>query len=308
MDEYSNYEAWRVLPEELQHPSIIRLIESSLAEDLSPEAETGVLGQDMLSRDVTSAATLDKSQQLKGKITAKSSGVVAGLGVAAAAFKRVDAGVSFIRLVLDGEEVRPGQVLAEVFGPGQAILVSERTALNFLGRLSGIATLTHQFVDAVRETKATILDTRKTVPGFRLLDKYAVRQGGGSNHRMGLYDMALIKDNHIDAAGGVAQAIQKVRMHVGVQIPIEVEVKNLEELREALAFKVDRILMDNMDLATLREAVKITNERAPLEASGNIDLETVHSIAETGVDFISVGALTHSAPVFDVSLRLSHRE
>ena len=299
--------AWQVLPANLQHPAVYRLIESSLAEDLSPDADPNALGQDIFSRDVTSTATLDQDQRLNGKITAKSSGVVAGLPVAAAVFKRVDAEISFIRLVLDGEEVQPGQVLAEVFGPGQAILVAERTALNFLGRLSGIATLTNQYVDAVLGTKSIILDTRKTAPGFRLLDKYAVRQGGGSNHRMGLYDMALIKDNHIDAAGGVAQAIQKVHQHIGGQIPIEVEVKNLDELQTALTCTVDRILLDNMDLSTMREAVKIAGGRVALEASGNVSLTTVRDIAETGVDFISVGALTHSAPVFDVSLRLVKR-
>jgi nicotinate-nucleotide pyrophosphorylase (carboxylating) len=183
-------------------------------------------------------------------------------------------------------------------------LAAERTALNFLGRLSGIATLTRRYVDAVAGTKTVILDTRKTAPGFRLLDKYAVRQGGGQNHRMGLYDMALIKDNHIDGAGGLQAAVEGVEKRYGDHIPIEIEVKDLYELKAALALKADRIMLDNMDLDTMRQAVNLTAGRVPLEASGNVTLETAPAIAETGVDYISVGALTHSAPVLDVSLRL----
>jgi nicotinate-nucleotide pyrophosphorylase (carboxylating) len=182
--------------------------------------------------------------------------------------------------------------------------MAERTALNFLGRFSGIATLTRKYVDAVSGTKTKILDTRKTAPGFRRLDKYAVRMGGGTNHRMGLYDLALIKDNHIDAAGGVIEAVEKTRQKYGDQILIEVEVKNLEELESALSLSADRIMLDNMDLETMREAVSLADRRMPLEASGNVTLKTVRQIAETGVDFISVGALTHSAPNFDVSLTL----
>ena len=184
------------------------------------------------------------------------------------------------------------------------MLTAERLALNFLGRLSGIATLTNSFVQEVSGTNAIILDTRKTLPGFRHLDKYAVRMGGGHNHRMGLYDMVMIKDNHIDGAEGIQAAVDRVRQKYGAKYPIEVEVKSLEELETALALNVDRIMLDNMDLVDMRQAVERTNRRVPLEASGNVSLESIRSIAETGVDFISIGALTHSVPVFDFSMRL----
>ncbi|MFH1633028.1 MAG: carboxylating nicotinate-nucleotide diphosphorylase [Chloroflexota bacterium] len=301
----SNIPTCKVLPLELQHPAVIELIELSLVEDLSPRATVDSFSQYLATGDVTSAATLDETQTLKGQITAKSSGIVAGLPVAEAVFKRVDAAINFEAVVSDGLKVQSGQVLATISGLGRAILTAERPALNFLGRLSGIATLTHRYVDAVIDTGTVILDTRKTAPGFRLLDKYAVRQGGGTNHRMGLFDMALIKDNHIDAAGSVSNAIQKVRNAYGTKIPIEVEVKDLEELQTALTLLVDRIMLDNMPPEMIRKAVKISNGRVPLEVSGNVNLETVRAIAKTGVDFISVGAITHSAPNFDVSLRLS---
>ncbi|MBU1662553.1 MAG: carboxylating nicotinate-nucleotide diphosphorylase [Chloroflexi bacterium] len=300
-----NIPTCKVLPLELQHPAVIELIELSLVEDLSPRATVDSFSQYLATGDVTSAATLDETQTLKGQITAKSSGIVAGLPVAEAVFKRVDAAINFEAVVSDGQKVQSGQVLATISGLGRAILTAERPALNFLGRLSGIATLTHRYVDAVIDTGTVILDTRKTAPGFRLLDKYAVRQGGGTNHRMGLFDMALIKDNHIDAAGSVSNAIQKVRNAYGTKIPIEVEVKDLEELQTALTLLVDRIMLDNMPPEMIRKAVKISNGRVPLEVSGNVNLETVRAIAKTGVDFISVGAITHSAPNFDVSLRLS---
>jgi len=305
------------LPPDLQHPAVWSLIERSLAEDLTPQDDLASLGADITNGDITSAAILGESTILGGQITAKSPGVVAGLPVAQAVFEWVaahtspviSAGVSgeisFEPSAADGEKVSRGQVLARVSGPGRSILAAERTALDFLGRLSGIATLTRRYVEAVAGTKAVILDTRKTAPGLRRPDKYAVRQGGGANHRMGLYDMILIKDNHLDAAGSVTEAVRRARRHHGGRFLIEVEVKNLAELEEALGLEVDRIMLDNMDLATMREAVRITGGRVPLEASGNVNLDTVRAIAETGVDFISVGALTHSAPVLDVSLRLS---
>jgi nicotinate-nucleotide pyrophosphorylase (carboxylating) len=192
-------------------------------------------------------------------------------------------------------------VLAEVAGPARALLTGERVALNFLGRMSGIATLTRQFVEAVVGTKAVILDTRKTVPGLRLADKLAVELGGGQNHRTGLWDMALIKDNHIDFAGSITAAVRRVR-DAGVTAPIEVEARTLDHVREALALGVEQILLDNMTLDVMREAVHITAGRAKLEASGNVTLANVLEVARTGVDYISVGALTHSAKVFDVSL------
>ena len=199
----------------------------------------------------------------------------------------------------------PPVTVAEVDGPLRAILAGERTALNFLGRLSGIATLTAQFAAAVYGTKARILDTRKTTPSWRSLEKYAVRMGGGVNHRIGLYDMVMIKDNHIDAAGGITQAVNAVRgSGLSDGLAIEVEVRTLDELREALSLNVERIMLDNMDEAMMREAVAITAGRTPLEASGNMSLDRVRAVAETGVDFISVGALTHSAPALDLSMKI----
>jgi len=192
------------------------------------------------------------------------------------------------------------QTLAVLAGPARSLLTAERTVLNFLGRISGIATLTHQFVDAVSGTHAVILDTRKTAPGLRMLDKLAVLRGGGKNHRVGLYDMMLIKDNHIDFAGSLEEAVRRARAsRIGVEI--EVETRTLDDVRRALALNVGRILLDNMPVEMMSEAVRITNGRAKLEASGNVDLGNVQRIAETGVDFISVGALTHSAKTFDVS-------
>lgn len=213
----------------------------------------------------------------------------------------LDKQIKFSPKVSDGDRISKGQLLAEVSGKGRILLSSERVSLNFLQRMSGIATLTHQYVDAVRGTSAIILDTRKTAPGLRLLDKWAVQLGDGVNHRFGLFDMVLIKDNHIAAAGGITQAVTRVWATDKKNRLIEVEVKNLEELREALSLKVDRIMLDNMDLKTMREAVLFTAGRVPLEASGNVTLENIVLIAETGVDMISVGALTHSVRALDIS-------
>ncbi|NIM92263.1 MAG: carboxylating nicotinate-nucleotide diphosphorylase [Anaerolineales bacterium] len=292
-----------MLPESLQHPTVLALLEISLAEDLSPVgiSKTTI---DPYHNDVTSAATLAQEVQLRGKIHTKKSGIVAGLPVAEAVFKFIDPKVKFKCDVVDGDRLDEGQILAKVNGPGPVLLAAERTALNFLGRMSGIATLTRKFVDAVAHTNAIILDTRKTAPGHRLLDKYAVRQGGGENHRMGLYDMVLIKNNHIDSAGGIEAAVEKVRLEYGHEYAIEVEVRTLNELEIALSLHPTRIMLDNMDLETMRRAVDHTQGRAPLEASGNVNLETVASIAETGVDYISVGSLTHSAPVLDISMHV----
>jgi len=192
-----------------------------------------------------------------------------------------------------------------VRGPGTGVLSGERVALNFLQRMSGIATLTHQFVEAVKGSKAVILDTRKTAPGLRVLDKLAVRLGGGENHRFGLYDMVLIKDNHIAAAGSISQAINKVRASIGKALAVEVEVKSMAEFEEALAFRPDRIMLDNMSLQDMSRAVALAAGRVELEASGNVTLENVTDIAGTGVDFISVGALTHSARALDISLEIN---
>lgn len=257
--------------------------------------------------DITSKATIAVDARIHGKIFAKATGVIAGLAAAKAVYQCVDPNVVFEPQIEDGSLVVPGTLVCTVSGRGRSILTGERVALNFLQRLSGIATLTAQYVQAVAGTKAVILDTRKTTPGWRLLEKYAVRMGGGQNHRIGLYDMVMIKDNHIEAAGGISAAVGLVRAYPEAKgLPIILEVENLNQLREALKLGVDRILLDNMDEVTMREAVAITGGRVLLEASGNMTLERVAAVAATGVDFISVGALTHSAPALDLSMRLEN--
>ncbi|HKL87873.1 MAG TPA: carboxylating nicotinate-nucleotide diphosphorylase, partial [Salinibacter sp.] len=253
--------------------------------------------------DVTSVATLDPDAHLEGRLLAKADGVVSGLPLARALFQLVDERLVLEPCVEEGERVTAGQTVARVAGPGPPLLTAERPALNLVGHLSGISSLTRRFVDAVAHTEADILDTRKTLPGARRPNKYAVRQGGGHNHRLGLFDMVLIKDNHIDGAGGITAAIEGVRAEHGDQYPIEVEVKTLDELDEALPLSPDVILLDNMDPPTLREAVARADGAVPLEASGNVTLDTVATVAETGVDRISVGALTHSASTLDLSIR-----
>jgi nicotinate-nucleotide pyrophosphorylase (carboxylating) len=257
--------------------------------------------EDIGSGDVTTDSIVPANASLRGRIIAKQTGVVAGLNVAEAVFRALDQRITFTLQVSDGARVETRTVVAEVAGPARALLTGERTALNFLGRMSGIATLTRQFVDAVSGTSAVILDTRKTAPGLRFIDKLAVRLGGGQNHRTGLFDMVLIKDNHIDFAGSITAAVARVR-EAGVKVEIEVEARNLDDVREALALGVEKILLDNMTFELMREAVQITGGRAKLEASGNVSLETVLEVARTGVDYISVGALTHSPKVFDVSM------
>ncbi len=293
------------LPDTLRHFTVAETIKLALAEDLSAEGMLDITEANLPSRDVTSVSTLNPKVLLHGRIIAKEAGIVAGLPIVKLIFCLVDPNVEFTFRKRDGQSVEAGTLLAEVHGSGAAMLAAERTALNFLGRMSGVATLTRQYVDAVGWTKAVILDTRKTAPGLRVIDKYAVMVGGGQNHRMGLHDMVLIKDNHIDGAGGITKAIKSVRKKFGARYPIEVEVKNLGEFVEALSQQPDRIMLDNMSLELMREAVSINVSNIPLEASGNVSLETVRAIAETGVDFISVGALTHSAPVFDVSMRMA---
>ncbi len=266
------------------------------------------LEEDLGDGDVTTLCTVPAEAMLNGQFIAKQAGVMAGLEVARLTFTLLDGRVRFTSRVRDGAPVATGGVLAEVRGPGRALLSGERSALNFLQRMSGIATLTRRFVEAVRGTRAVILDTRKTAPGLRALDKWAVRLGGGQNHRFGLYDMVLVKDNHIAAVGGIAQAVARVRAGDAQKRLLEVEVKNLDELREALTLGVDRILLDNMFPAEMRQAVEITAGRVPLEASGNVSLENVTDIAATGVDYISVGALTHSVRALDISLEMGTLE
>lgn len=261
------------------------------------------IAEDIATGDATSNAILSPDLRLEAHIIAKQEGVVAGLPIAEAVFRRVDVDLHVIHRIRDGESVTPGDRVAEVYGPGRTMLAAERIALNFLQRLSGVATLTRAFVDAVSGTQATILDTRKTHPGYRALEKYAVRMGGGQNHRMGLYDMMMIKDNHIDAAGSITKAVERARSK-RPDLSIEVEVRNLDELQEALALDVDQVMLDNMSLEEMREAVALVDGRVALEASGGVTLESVAAIAATGVDYISVGALTHSAPALDLSMKV----
>lgn len=269
-------------------PEILAAIQQALKEDIG-------------SGDVTTDSIVPPGAAMSGQIIAKQNGVIAGLDVAGATFSLFDRGVEFTPRIAEGARVENRQVLADIAGPARALLTAERTALNFLGRMSGIATLTRQFVDAVAGTKAVILDTRKTAPGLRLVDKLAVKRGGGQNHRLGLYDMILIKDNHIDFAGSLAEAVQRARA-AATRLEVEVEARTLEDVRATLELRVERILLDNMPPEMMAEAVKMTRGRAKLEASGNVSLDNIRTIAETGVDFISIGALTHSAKVFDVSL------
>ncbi len=260
------------------------------------------LNEDLGSGDVTTNSIVSAEASASAQVVAKQDGIVSGLSVAQQVFLMLSREMRFTSTLSDGVHVVRGQTLLELTGPTRAILSGERTALNFLGRMSGIATLTRLFVDAVAGTKAKILDTRKTAPGLRGIDKLAVRHGGGGNHRFGLYDMVLIKNNHIDYSGSLTEAVGRVRAGAN-NLEIEVEARTADEMDEALTLGVGRILLDNMSLDELRRAVDLCAGRAELEASGNVNLDNVRAIAETGVDFISVGALTHSAKAFDVSLR-----
>jgi len=280
----------RRLPGMTLHPEILDSIRRALSEDVGEG-------------DATSESIFPPTASLTARILAKQEGVVAGMAVAEAVFRMRDSGIRYLPKVEDGARVRSGDLLAVVSGSARGVLSAERVALNFLGRMSGIATLTRRFVDAVAGTGVVILDTRKTAPGLRRVDKWAVRLGGGENHRMGLFDMILIKDNHIDFAGSLEEAVRRAR-EARRELPIEVETRTLEEVDAALALGVERILLDNMSLDEMREAVRRAKGRAELEASGNVTLTRVRAIAETGVTYISIGALTHSAPVFDVSMKI----
>jgi nicotinate-nucleotide pyrophosphorylase (carboxylating) len=252
--------------------------------------------------DITSELTIPAEQTAFAKFVARKAGTIAGLNAAAIAFHLIDPSLTFSVEIPDGSTVQAGTTLATVRGPARGILTGERVALNFLGHLSGVGTATRALVDAAKGTKARIVCTRKTTPGLRLLEKYAVRCGGGFNHRFGLDDAVLIKDNHLAAAGGIKPAIERVRAGLGHMSKIELEVDTLAQLEEALALGVDTILLDNMSTDDLKRAVATTSGRAVLEASGNITSETVRAIAETGVDYISSGAITHSAINLDIGL------
>jgi nicotinate-nucleotide pyrophosphorylase (carboxylating) len=256
--------------------------------------------------DVTSVATIPESSQARARMIARQGGVVAGLALAEAAFRKLAPDIEIRGVVHDGAKVESGQVLMHVAGPARPILGAERVALNFVGHLSGVATATTAFVERIAHTAARVTCTRKTTPGLRALEKYAVRCGGGFNHRFGLDDAMLIKDNHIAIAGGVRAALARARNVAGHLVKIEIEVDTLEELREVLAAGgADVVLLDNMDVATLGRAVTITAGRLLTEASGGVTLDTVAAIAETGVDYISSGWITHSAPQLDVALDIA---
>ncbi len=265
-------------------------IEAALAEDLG------------LAGDITTNTIIPASAMLSAVIAARDAGRIAGLPLAEAAFRHLDPAVTFRVVTGDGEDVAAGGTIAEVSGKARALLSAERVALNFLGAMSGIATHTHAFAEAIAGTSARICCTRKTTPGLRAFQKYAVRMGGGVNHRFGLFDAILIKDNHVAAAGGVGAAIVQAKRACGHLVKIEVEVDRLAQLEEALRYPIDVALLDNMSAADMRQAVAMAKDRAVLEASGGVTLATVREIAETGVDLISVGALTHSSPVLDLGL------
>ncbi len=252
--------------------------------------------------DITSQATIPAGATARAAFGARRDGVIAGLDVARAAFALLDPSVRFEAHVKDGDRVAPGAKVAHVAGSARAILAGERVALNFLGRMCGIATLTARYADRVAHTKAKICCTRKTTPGLRAFEKYAVRCGGGMNHRFGLDDAVLIKDNHVAVAGGVAKALGAARAHVGHLVKIEIEIDRLDQLDAVLEGGADVVMLDNMSLADMREAVRRVAGRLRVEASGGVNLDTVKDIAETGVDLISVGALTHSASVLDLGL------
>ena len=273
----------------MDQPEISEIVRRALDEDLP---------------DITSESIFDRHERGHARFVVKERGIIAGLALAEATFSTIEADAAFERKVADGDAVEPGDVVAEASASVIALLSGERTALNLMQRASGIATLTRQYVDAVKGTRAAIVDTRKTAPGLRALDKYAVRCGGAENHRVGLFDMFLVKNNHIDRAGSISAAVERIRRR-GMPQKIMVEVRDMAELDEALALRPDFILLDNMTPAAMREAVMRVAGKVPLEASGGITLENVRAVAETGVDRISIGALTHSVKALDISMRIA---
>ena len=265
---------------------------------------TTALSEDINYIDVTTDYLIDDNSVSEAYYIAKDNGVLCGIEIAKRVFEILDESIVFDIKINDGEEVRKGDIIAEMKGSTKNLLKGERTALNLLQHLSGIASATNRCVKLVEGTNARITDTRKTLPGLRALQKYAVTVGGGKNHRFNLSDGAMLKDNHIDAGGGITKAITALREKIGHMVKIEVEVRNLDELKEALDAKADIIMLDNMSYADMKKAVEITDGRALLEASGNVTEENIRETAETGVDIISLGALTHSVKCFDISMRI----
>lgn len=258
--------------------------------------------EDVFTGDITTENIISADKHIEAIIAAKENGIVAGLAVAERVFKYFDSSVSFVTDFKDGKSISAGDEIARISGLHRAVLEGERTALNFLQRMSGIATKTSHYVNAVKHTSTRILDTRKTLPGLRLLDKYSVKCGGGVNHRIGLYDMVMIKDNHIKVAGSITEAVSRIRNRLNDKYKIEVETTSLDEVKETIENNVDIIMLDNMSIDEMKKAVQLINNRALTEASGNMTLERVAEVAECGVDFISVGALTHSVNALDLSL------
>jgi nicotinate-nucleotide pyrophosphorylase (carboxylating) len=266
------------------------------------------LKEDIRKGDITTEATISKSKKTAGRFLIKANGIISGLEIAKSVFKTVDPKIKFEIKIKDGSKVKFGDIAAVVIGKAQSLLTAERTALNFLQRMSGIATSANTYAEKINHTKAKVIDTRKTVPGLRALDKLAVKHGGCKNHRIGLYDMFLIKDNHIEVAGSITKAVEaciKYNKKHHKKFKIEVETKNLIEVEEALKTKADIIMLDNFEVNEMKKAVNLINGKCKVEASGGVNLDTIKSIAETGVDYISVGALTHSVKALDISLEIS---
>ena len=262
------------------------------------------LREDIGDGDITTSSIIRTSLKADAHLIAKERLILAGSDVFRQVYKKLDPEINFIKHFKDGDEISQGSVLGELSGKVETILKGERVALNFLQRLSGIATITREFVRKINSYPAKILDTRKTTPGWRTLEKYAVKMGGGNNHRVGLFDAVLIKDNHINAAGGIKEAVRRVRAHIPDDVRIEVETSNLQEVQEAVDSGVSTIMLDNMSAEMMREAVNMVSGKVLIEASGNISLHNVEEVARTGVNFISVGALTHSARAVDISLKM----
>jgi nicotinate-nucleotide pyrophosphorylase (carboxylating) len=270
-----------------------KIIEQALLEDIG----TG---------DITTEFIIPSNLKAKGIIKTSNEGVIAGLDIVCLVFRKLNSEITFQEKIKDGTKVSRNKVLTEITGPARSILKGERVALNFLQRMSGIATTTSRFCQEVKDFPVRIVDTRKTTPGLRILEKYAVRMGGGYNHRFGLYDAVLIKDNHIAVAGGIKSAVNSVRKQISHTVKIEVEVENLSQVQEALEMKVDIIMLDNMDLDIMKEAVRMIKGKTLIEASGRITLEKARKIAQTGVDLISIGALTHSVKSLDISMEIKN--
>lgn len=262
------------------------------------------LKEDINYIDTTSSLLIDKDKITDAYFISKADGVLCGIDVAKRVFELIDGSVSFTAHFCDGDRIKKGDIIAEMSGSTLSLLTGERTALNLIQHMSGIASATGRLVDLCKGTNASVTDTRKTLPGLRALQKYAVTCGGGKNHRFNLSDGAMLKDNHIDAGGGITATVNQLRSRLGHMVKIEVETRNLDEVREAVASGCEVIMLDNMDCDTMREAVKIVDGRALTEASGNVTEERIRAIAETGVDIISVGALTHSVEAFDISMRI----